>query len=92
MKKELAALEANYTWDIADQLPPGKKAVGSKWHYKVKYKPDGTVDKYKARFVVRGFSQIKGKDYKHTFSRVLKLPTIRVLIALATVLLTFTST
>jgi len=85
MKKELAILEANHTWDIAE-LPPGKKAVGSKWHYKVKYKLDGTVDKYKARFVVRGFSKIRGKDYKHTFSPTAKLPTIRVLIALATML------
>lgn len=65
-------------------MPLGKKAVGSKWHYKVKHKPDGTVDKYNARFVIRGFSQIKGNDYKNTFSPVAKLPTVRLSIALAT--------
>lgn len=84
MQKEIAALEANDTWEITD-LPHGKKAIGSKWHYKVKFKPDGTIDKYKARFVVRGFTQVKDKDYKHTFSPVAKLPTVRVLIALAAI-------
>ncbi|RVW70002.1 hypothetical protein CK203_065773 [Vitis vinifera] len=48
MNKELAALEDNHTWDLKS-LPVGKKAIGSKWVYKVKLKPDGSVDMFKAR-------------------------------------------
>jgi len=44
---------------------------------------DGTIDRFKASFVVRGFDQIKGKDYKHTFLPIAKLPTVRVPMALA---------
>ena len=82
MHDELAALEANHTWDITE-LPPGKRVSSSKWVYKIKFKPDWTIERFKARFVVRGFNQIKDKYYKHTFSPVAKLPTVRVLIALA---------
>ena len=83
MNKEIAALEANDTWELTD-LPKGKKAIGSKWIFKIKFKPDGTVERHKARFVVRGFDQVKDEDYKHTFSLVAKLSTVRILIALAT--------
>jgi len=65
-------------------LPHGKKALTSNWVYKTKYNPDGAVDRHKARLVIRGFEQIKDKDYKHTFSPVAKLITVRVFIALAT--------
>lgn len=84
MQKDLAALQANETWEVTNS-PPGKKAIGSKWHNKVKFKADGTIDKCKARFMVRGFTQVKDKDYKHTFSPTAKLPTVRVLIAPATI-------
>ncbi|GKC25388.1 retrovirus-related pol polyprotein from transposon TNT 1-94 [Tanacetum coccineum] len=50
----------------------------------VKYLPSGKVDKYKARLVIRGFSQKEGLDYKHTFSPMAKAATVRVLIAIAT--------
>ena len=83
MEKELAALEANGTWRLTT-LPPHKKALTSKWVYKVKYRPDGSIERYKARLVIRGFQQIKDRDYKHTFSPVAKLTTVRVFIALAT--------
>ena len=83
MDKELYALDANETWEVTE-LPDGKKAISSKWVYKIKFFPDGTVDKYKARLVIRGFDQKEGVDYKHTFSPVAKAATIRVLIAIAT--------
>jgi len=51
--------------------------------YKIKYKPDGTILRHKARLVVRGFQQVKDKDYKHKFSPVAKLTTVRLFIALA---------
>lgn len=83
MNNEIAALEANHIWDITI-LPPDKRAISFKWVYKIKFKPDRTIERFKARFVVRGFNQIKDKDYKHTFFLVAKLPTVRVLIALTT--------
>ena len=53
MLKEIAALEANGTWDMA-VLPPHKKALGSKWVYKIKYHADGKVERLKARLVIFG--------------------------------------
>ncbi|KAL0345869.1 UNVERIFIED_CONTAM: Retrovirus-related Pol polyprotein from transposon TNT 1-94 [Sesamum radiatum] len=53
MTEELATLERNNTLEVVD-LPKGKKAIGSKWVFKVKLNPDGTVDRYKARSVARG--------------------------------------
>ena len=83
MNQELHALESNHTW-VMTTLPRGKKALTSKWVYKTKYKPDGTVDRHNARLVIRGFEQLKGKNYKHTFSPVAKLTTVRLFIALST--------
>lgn len=71
MEHEIVALETNDTWEITD-LPPGKKAISSKWVYKIKFKSDGTVERFKARFVVRGFDQIPDEDYTDTFSLVAK--------------------
>ena len=81
MDKELTALEANKTWSLT-YLPPGQKALTSKV-YKIKFRPNGSIERHKARLVIRGFEQVKDKDYKHTFSPVAKLTTVRVLIALA---------
>ncbi|GKB05825.1 retrovirus-related pol polyprotein from transposon TNT 1-94 [Tanacetum coccineum] len=83
MDKELVALEKNNTWTLT-VLPPGHKPISSKWVYKTKYNPDGIVERLKARLVVRGFNQQEGLDYKHTFSPVAKLATVRVPIAIAT--------
>lgn len=82
MAKEIAALEANGTWDL-EHLPPGKRAIDSKWVYKVKYKPTGEVERYKARLVAKGFTQIEGIDFHETFAPVAKLVTVRSLLAVA---------
>ena len=63
--------------------PQGKKVVGSRWIYKVKHAADRSVEKYKERFVVKGFSQKEGIDYEETFAPVAKYSSIRTIISLA---------
>jgi hypothetical protein len=57
--------------------------VTSKWIYKIKHAADGSIEKYKARFVARGFSQIEGVDYDKTFAPVARYTSIQSIIALA---------
>ena len=61
----------------------GKSIVTSKWIFKIKPTADGSIDKHKARFVARGFSQRKGIDYDETFAPVARYTSIRMIIALA---------
>uniref|UniRef100_A0A2N9FUD2 Reverse transcriptase Ty1/copia-type domain-containing protein n=1 Tax=Fagus sylvatica TaxID=28930 RepID=A0A2N9FUD2_FAGSY len=75
MSKELEALEANHTW-VLTSLPPGKQPIGCKWVYKLKFKSDGTIERYKARLVAKGYNQREGIDYSETFSPVAKLVTV----------------
>jgi hypothetical protein len=56
--------------------------VTSKWIYKIKHTTDGSIEKYKARFVARGFSQKEGVDYEETFAPVSRYTSIRVVISL----------
>ena len=82
MEDELAALQANNTWSIVP-LPSGKKPIGSKWVYKIKLKADGSVERFKARLVAKGYTQTHRVDYDETFSTVVKIATIRALLAVA---------
>jgi len=72
MKSEIHALETNGTWTVT-QLPPGKKALGCKWVYKIKHKSDGSVEQFKARLAILDNHQKKGIDYTKTFAPVVKL-------------------
>ena len=80
--EELRALEKNGMWTLTD-LPPGKRFVGYKWIFSVKYKVDENVERFKARLVANGFTQSYGIDYQETFAHVAKLNTICLLLSIA---------
>lgn len=81
--KEYASLMDNGTWALVE-LPEGRKAIGCKWVLKIKRNPDGSVNKYKARLVIKGYAQKYGIDYNETYAPVMQLTSLRTLIALAT--------
>ena len=81
MNSEIASLEENRTWDLVN-LPQDAKAIPCKWVFRLKTNPDGTIDKYKARLVIKGFSQRRGIDYNQTFSPVARMGTIRSVLSI----------
>jgi len=81
MEEEMESLRKNDTWEEVDQ--PARKIVDSKWVFKVKLKADGTVERYKARVVGKGFSQQPGVDYDETYAPVARYDSFRLLTAIA---------
>lgn len=79
--EEITKLQALGTWEWAD-LPAGKRTVGSKWVFTVKYTPTGLLDRYKARLVAQGFSQVPGDDFLETFSPTIRAESLRILLAI----------
>jgi hypothetical protein len=85
IEDELLKLQALDTWEFAD-LPDGKRPVGSKWVFTVKYTPTGLLDRFKARLVAQGFSQVPGDDFTETFSPTVRFESLRTLLAIGTYL------
>lgn len=82
MIEELAAIQKNNTWFLT-KLSLGKTPISTKWVYKTKLKPNGSVQQQKAKLVCRGFEQHEGMSYEDTFTPVVKWASIRLLLALA---------
>ena len=82
MDAEYAAFIQRETWTLVPR-PLDANVVSCKWVYSLKYNPDGSIARYKARLVARGFSQAYGLDYHETFSPVARLSSIRVLFSIA---------
>ena len=75
----------NDVWDVVPR-PKEKSVVTSKWIYKIKHAVDGSIEKYKVRFVDSGFSQKEGIDYEENFAPIARYTSIRSVLALAAVM------
>ncbi|GJZ73524.1 retrovirus-related pol polyprotein from transposon TNT 1-94 [Tanacetum coccineum] len=81
MQEEIEALHKNKTWELVP-LPGGRKPIGNKWVYKIKRNGDDQVERYRARLVVKGYAQKEGIDFNEIFSPVVRITTIRVVLAM----------
>ncbi|XP_034697214.1 uncharacterized mitochondrial protein AtMg00820-like [Vitis riparia] len=82
MKDDLSMIEKKKTWVLVER-PRDRKVIGVKWVYRTKLNVDGSINKNKARLVVKGYNQIFSVDYSDTFAPVARLDTIRLLIFVA---------
>jgi hypothetical protein len=82
MMEEYNSIMKNDVWEIVPR-PEGKSMVTSRWLYKLKHVADGSIEKYKARFVARWFSRVEGVDYDETFTLVARYTSIKSVISIA---------
>ena len=82
MSEKYHALMSNGTWSLVPSSPC-HNIVGCKWVFQIKRKPNGSMDRYKARFVAKDYNQKEGVDYSETYSTVIKPTTIRAILTLA---------
>ncbi|CAI5974422.1 unnamed protein product [Closterium sp. NIES-64] len=80
MESELKSIEENDTFELVE-LPEGRKAITSKWLFKIKSDADGKIERYKSRLVAKGYQQKEKVDFKELFAPVVKPTTLRTLFA-----------
>ena len=80
MKDEMDSLLGNQTWELTE-FPEGKKALHNKWVYRIKNEHDSSK-RYKVRLVFKGFQEMEGIDYSKIFFSVMKMSTIRLVLAM----------
>ena len=81
MDSEYSSLMNNGTWRLTPR-PKGRNVITGKWVFTIKKDSDGNIIRYKARWVARGFTQIKGVDYSNVFAPPARNTTIRIIISL----------
>ena len=81
IREEIASLQANETW-TEERAPKGTNLVSTKWVFTVKLQANGEIERFKARLVARGFSQVYGEDYTETFAPTVRMDTLRVFLAI----------
>jgi len=82
MEEELSMIKKNKTLELVDR-PKDRKIIGVKWVFRTKLNADGSINKHKAKLVVKGYAQVLGVDYSDTFAHVARLDTIRLVLAIA---------
>ena len=75
MQEEYSSIMKTGVWEVVPR-PEGKSMVTSRWLYKIKHVADGSIKKFKARFVARGFSQVEGVDYCSPVARYTSIHSI----------------
>ena len=81
-KEELVVIEKNQTWELVEK-PKDRKTIGLKWVFRTKLNFDGSVNKHKAKLIVKGYAQVWGVDFSETFAPVARLDTIILVLALS---------
>ena len=81
---EMNSHKVNSTWTLVDR-PKGIHTTGSRWVFKQKFNANGKIDKFKARVVAQGYTQIEGVDYFDTYAPVVKYNSLRVILSIATI-------
>jgi hypothetical protein len=82
IRSEMNSIMSNETWEVIER-PYGCKPIGSKWVFEKKLRPDCTIQRYKARLIIKGYSYKEGEDFFDTYSPVTRLTTICVLLSVA---------